>query len=284
MAVPDFVKKQIRKLSKELNIPAKQLVEQYKEIYNEDLIQEDPQLEKDKDKHQYALRVLNIEVRSGPSGKEIAVVPVGYQEERKTSSGSIQSKIYCAVDGEIKELVCKEKMASLWKDVDLFNKYDILVNEWQDALFATSGTTFQEGDPLAVDSLEYLKEELEVPQVTVKETIKNLSKTQEGSDYIDNTDWKVVEGLIIRANVGKRTDETEWGMYIVADESVPTETITSDGMVVPRQFIVWTPPSLMKYGKRSQIAVAGPIVESQSEPQMNACSVVPAGRVRPREA
>lgn len=97
-----------------------------------------------------------------------------------------------------------------------------------------------------------------------------------GKQYTDDFDWKMVKGIVVRPNIGQRKDGSQFGSYIINDDSLGTEKVTSTGTIVPSTFQIWCDPTLVNWGQDSEIVAFGTITPDQNGiPRMNAIGIIP---------
>lgn len=277
--VPDSVKKKIKSLSKKHDKDPRELIKNYKDIWDEPIVQDDSQFDSDEERHEYCIRRLQIETASGPSAEEEVVIPIGYTETQASSSGDDMCRIFMWLPEkeEKSTLVCKGKgnQAELWKQVDLFNKYNVRISSGDGVYFSDETTEFGSPKPIEHNPVNFLEGVVGVEKITIAETPKKPSQLQEGTEYLDQLDLRMIEGMVLSHNSGKRSDGSEYAVYTLGDESISEESgTTEDGKVIPKQFTVWVPPSMLKYGKGSEIIVVGSVTRAK-EPQMNSYCVIP---------
>jgi len=278
--LPDFVRQKIQEISEKKNIPIDELVEEYNTIFNDPFIQTDPQFKDDYDRHRYAIRVLTVRILTRPPTKTVTVIPIGYTEARKTRSGTYFSNIYVVVVEQtglkIRRMLAREHYAEIYKDIELFNKYTIKVGYYDDGtLVVDSRTKFVDPEPIPMEPKEFL-DKLGIPVVTLAE-VENYYSRVTSTGYVDDTDWRGIQGIIVRRRVIERDDGTKFGVMTIMDDTVPfEERVLPDGRVVPPGLTVFAPPSQMKYAEDSECLFYGTIEKDNNGlPYMNAYLILP---------
>lgn len=278
--IPGEAKQKLLELSQKFNIALEDLEKQYWEIYNDPFVQTDPQFKTDKDRHLYAVRVLWVRTAAQPPTKEYVVIPFGYTEPRTTkSSGLMMSRIYVLVRTdkgiERRVIVCRGAQADLCHDVQLFHAYRVKLSEFGNLLLATANTRFSDPKPIPVEPVKLLTRDVGASLIAIADTPYNVSRKDQSGRYVDEFDLKLVRGIVLRYNRGKRPDGSEWAFYVISDDSVTEEGVTPDGKVIPTQFTVWVPASMLKYDVESDLMFLGTIQLNDTEPVMNAICVIP---------
>jgi len=278
--LPEFVKKKLEYLSQKIGVSFEQLESRYWEIYNDPWLQQDPSFRTPDERHAYAVRILWVEAVSRPPSKEFYVIPFGYTGVRiSKSSGVPMSRIYVLQkDGDQWKknvIVCKEKHAYLYRDIRLFYLYKAKLFDTGGVLMPNYDTSFNDPKPLNLDPLTLVIKSVGVDVFKLIDVHKHVSRKQNG--FIDEFDIKGLYGIVVRWRKGKRQDGTEYGFYVVSDDSVGLEdTADEEGRIIPAQFTVWIAPELVKYDERSEIFVYGTVsVGSDGVPFMNAYGVIP---------
>lgn len=280
--LPSSVATKITELSSKFNIKAEDLKKQYWEIFKDPFIQSDPQFTNNKDRHAYAIRVLWVRIAAQPPTKGYIVIPFGIREPRTAkSSGITQSRIYVMVKGlkkrlEKKVIVCKGAFSGLCNDVRLFHAYKTELSAFTTIFFASSKTKFTNPKPLPVEPTKFLVEHVGASPIKIAKTPYKPSKKDKTGRYTDEFDLRLIKGIVLRYNKGKRADGSDWAVYTVSDESIGKERVTPNGKIIPSQFTVWVPSSMMKYDTESELLFLGTVsLTAEKEPQMNAIAVIP---------
>ncbi len=278
--IPEFVLKRIDYLSTKLGVPKEQLIKRYLEIYNDPWLQQDPSFKTADERHAYAVRILWVEAVSRPPSKEFYVIPFGFTGVRiSKSSGVPMSRIYVLQkEGDSWKknvIVCKEKYAYLYREVKLFHLYRVKLFDAKGILMPNYDTVFDEPKPINVDPLTLITKSIGVDVFKLADVHKHISRRVD--NFTDEFDIKGMYGIVIRWKKGKRPDGTEYGFYVVSDDSVGVEdTADEEGRIIPAQFTVWIAPELIKYDERSEVFLYGLVsVSADGIPFMNAYGVIP---------
>lgn len=280
--VPKDVRREAKRFVKENNIDKGEFLKVYKQHYRN--FKEDMQFETDEDVHSYTIRVVEMHfLRQGPPADEFTVVPWGYQETRETSKGELQSKIY-AFDKENQKngvIICKGDSVDAWEDITLFAEYKVRLGSQDGVFFTRDETEFEGGEPISIQPEDYIKGVVGAEEIDIKETPNKLSRKQEGSEFVDEMDVRVIEGYIDRINTFTRNGR-ERGVINLMDESVTgIESRVKDGIIIPNPMTVWVPASQLKVGAGSQVCVVRTVSLSDKTPQMTAYSLIPIRATTP---
>lgn len=280
--LPEFVEAKLQELSNKLGLSYEDVKEEYMNIFTSDFIQKDPQFQSDEERHKYTLRALKIRLLTMPPVKKYTIIPVGYSDVRFTKKGQKITTIFAIViqpgkKPKLKRIVALDRYAEIYKDIELFAKYEVKLgeNRYGD-LVVDSRTRFDEPEYLEVEPVELMKS-LGIPIVPIAQAAKN--KSLRGADgYLIETDWRGIRGIIARRVVGKRKDGTSFGLYIVGDESIDIEmTEGANGQQLVQGFPVFCPVHQMRYAELSECYFFGTIdIDNKTnEPFMNCYLIVP---------
>jgi hypothetical protein len=282
MNLPESVMKRIDEISQRTGISQEEINREYEELFNDPFIQQDPQFSTDEERHRYAIAVLWTRYVSRPPVREFEIIPIGFSSVRITKSGVPMSNLFALVKSgngvKLRRIVLRGEQAEAYKNITLCSKYITKLGEIGTGgdLIADNRTRFE--NPVGIKlTLKEILDQLNIPKITVKDAEKKPSRT-DSTGYVDILDWRVVRGIIVRANRGKRDDGSEYGVLTIADESVSGEPrVTPDGRVLRPGLTVWIAPELMLYEVESEVDVAGTIQIGQKtgEPLMNAFVISP---------
>ncbi len=276
--IPEFVETKLRELAQKINLSYEDVVDEYLSIFLDDFIQKDPQFKTDEERHRYTLRALRIRLVTMPLVKKYTVIPIGYTDPRITKKGQKMTIIFALVleKGKkpvIRRIIAMDKYADIYKEIELFAKYDVKLGENRVGdLIVDSRTRFDPdtAEYIDVDPVQLLKS-LGVPIIPIAEAAKH--KSLRGSDgYLIETDWRGIRGIVARKVIGKRKDGTPFGLYVVGDDSIDiTDTSQNQG------FSVFCPVEQMKFGELSECYFFGTIdIDSRTnEPFMNCYLIIP---------
>jgi hypothetical protein len=115
-----------------------------------------------------------------------------------------------------------------------------------------------------------------VKRCTIADAKNNLSRI--GKDgFVDQTDWRIIRGLITRYYKKQREDGTELGVYTIIDETVEDETKVTPGGVIQRPGLtIWVAPELMLYAEESECDFVGALrLSGSAEVVMNCYLIIP---------
>ena len=278
---PPEVEERLKKIATKFNVPLSQVVEEFNKLLNDPWIKTDPQFKTDVDRYSYCLRVIYVRYAAKPPTKQYTIIPFGYTEPRTAkSSGVRQSRIYAIVRApgskpEKRVILCRGTLADLVYDVELFNAYNnVELAEFGNLLMAVNTTKFENPKTVPVDPLQFMIKHVGAIPIKIADAPYKLSRKQGG--FVDELDLRLLRAIVVRYNRGKRPDGSEWAVYTVADDSIEEQKVTPEGIVIPTQFTVWVPASMMKYDIDSELAFVGTVtLGSDKVPFMNAICVIP---------
>lgn len=279
--LPQYVLDKVEELSRRSGMSKQALIEMYSSIYSDPFVQTDPQFRTDDERHRYCLEVLHVKVFSQPPTSEFYVIPFGFAGPTMTKQG-LMARIYAVVRekgsaaDELGVILLRGQHVELLDQVRCLYAYKVRLAKFKakGIYFATSATKFDSPASIPVDPLTFLKKHVNAREVKIAETPYNLSRKVD--KYTDEFDLRIVTGIVLRYNYGKRPSGTDWAVYTIADDSVGSEIVTKEGYVVPSQFTVWVPIQFLKYDVDSKLMFLGTIQLSEDrEPFMNAIFVYP---------
>jgi len=279
--VPEVTDK-LKLLSAKYNIPIEQVTKEYWEFFNDPFVQTDPQFQGDADRHNYCIKVIWVRYASAPPSQEYAIIPIGYSEPRMTKQNLLIARILALIkekDGfEKRTIICRGDKSNVIKDIQLFFGYQVALNYFNNTYFTVNKTVFENPKLSPIDAFTLLRKQVGVKEVKIAETPFSISRKDEQNKFVDEWDLYMVRGIVVRFAKGIRDDGTQWGLYVLSDDSVAGSqpSLTPDGRIIPNQFAVWTPASQVRFDENSEIAAVGTIgLTDQKEPQMNAVAVLP---------
>lgn len=279
MSLPSWVLEEVGKVSSMVSIEFNEALEMYKQILLDPFIQSDPQFRTDEDRYKFALELLRVKLVSQPPTKECVVVPIGMTGLRPTKQG-LMNRVYAIVKSkgapkeELSVILFRGPQAEKSEELLLYHAYKTRLARIKESLYlATSVSKFENPSMLTVDPLTFLNN-VGIKRVSISEVPYNLSRVV--NNYVDELDLRIVVGIVLRYNFGKRPSGTEWALYTIANGSSSKESVTPDGIIVPTQLTVWIPRKMLKYDVDSKLAFVGTLQLSQDkEPFMNAIYVYP---------
>lgn len=289
MSLPSFVEDKILDINKRTEISIDEIRRDFKEIFNDPFIQDDPQFTSDEERHRYAIAVLWTRYVSRPPVKEFEVIPVGLSGERVTTTGKRTAEVYALVKSrrgvKLRRIVLQGSITEKRKEINLPNlqnsfKYNVKLGEFSKGgdMIADNRAKFDEPVLLKASARQILERAGAKRIERLKDAEKFPSKT--GSDgYLDRTDWRITRGIITRQYRGERDDGSEFGVLTITDLSMNDEpTVTADGRVLQPGFSVWVAPEFVNmYQDESEIDCVGTIQigRKTGEAQMNAFLLLP---------
>lgn len=256
---PEYVKERIKKIAETFRIEEAQVWEQFKQYLNDPFVKSDPQFKTDDDRYRYVLELLWVLYAAQPPAEQVIFISLGYTDVRMTQQGPV-SRIYGLAkakgDKSFKRavIVCKGPQADLIKQVIPLRVYKVKVARVAKAdnvFFATNQTQFTDPQPLPLDPIEFITNEVKVPVVKLADAASNMSKRQ--GKYVDEFDWRALVGIVVRYNFGTRPSGGKWAVYTVSDDSLTGNYISPEGYIVPTAFTVWVPYDMMKYDVDSKL-------------------------------
>jgi hypothetical protein len=274
--LPDFVVERINLISQKTGIDIETLNKAYLEIFSDPFVQTDPQFQTDLDRHRYSVAILWARYIARPPAKEWQVIPIGIGPVRQSRLGPVCCVM--ALTKSVGKLEMRRVIvpADSVEQIQLFAGYKVLLGQFKTGdLIADSRTRWENPTNTGVDANKII-EMLKIKRITIAEAKKNLSRI--GPDgYVDETDWRVIRGIIVSSSRGEK-EGREWANYVIVDETVEGEPrVTSDGRVLRPGFTVWANPILMVYDSESEVDCVGTVqLGSQTqEPFMNAYLIIP---------
>lgn len=252
-------------------------------------VKDDKQFKDDDARRRYALMRVYREYIARPPANPYVVVPIGAAGSRIEGDGK-KSRIFAIVEGEpgLQQIVCRGNSSELYRAFNPFAKYTVKLGRFggdEGDFIADNRAKFEGPERLALSHIDVLKR-LGIQTVTIAETehSRDALSHVDSKNYADRTDWKHIQGNILRK--WSRTDDDDpdigTGTYTIADDSIWDEgpTVTSDGRVLPPGFTVWVHPNQMLYDPNDICDFYGPISISKKtgDPQMNAYLIIPVYR------
>lgn len=290
MQLPDEVVKKLQELTRLKNYSFDELKKRYiAEFESEkEWLYSDPQFIDDNDRHSYMIRRFYAKVINEPKTIELPPSLVfGTSERRKLPDGRWMSRVYILtkIGNTTKPavIVCMDDQSTLINNVELFCVYNSLKvspSFSENLFYATPATTFTSPTQTNVDAIKIMKtlaKPITISQIPFNPSRTIKVKTVKGErEFIDEFDFRLIRGIVLRYNYGIRNDGSEYALYVVADDSVTEETTTTDGVVIPKSLTVWIPKQLLKYGVDSELYFMGVVfIDSRGVPNMNAISIYP---------
>ena len=261
--LPEYVKQRFYQIQQRTGLAIDDILKEYEEIFFDEFVQTDPQFKTDNDRHLYSIRVLVGRLIFRPPVREYEVVPIGLRGKRITKTGMAMSVIYGLVKDKgataLRRIVLRNSNADDYKNITLFAKYKVKLGTLQGGdLIADFRTRWENPKLIPVEPAKIL-EKLGIKRITIAEVPNNLSRIT-STGYVDELDWRIIRGFILRRNTGQREDGTQWGVYTIFDDTVQAEEqITEDGKYIMPGFSVWLDPVLMDYDVESECDFVGTV-------------------------
>jgi hypothetical protein len=275
---PDYVEERLRDYSDRYNITLEELYAMFEQVLSIDFVQKDPQFKNDDDRYNYVLKVLYARLSIRKGVKEYTIIPFGLTDIRVPKSGEPISRIYALVKGdkglEKRVILARGSVASIVNDIQLFSAYKVSLLDWKGVLMVDSMTVFKDPVPIKMDPIELLRSQ-GFRQITIRESV--LYPSNMAGNYVDEMDLRLIDGIVVRYNYGKRANGTNWAVYSLVDTTSPVEDeVTQDGKIIPNTLTVWIPFQFLKWDKDSEIVVCGTVqLTKEGMPFMNAVTVYP---------
>jgi len=282
VSYPNYVVERVRKISSTFGVPEEQVWDMFNTYINDPFVKTDPQFRTDDDRYKYVLEVLWVVYASQPPTETIIFISIGYTDLRITKQGPI-SRIYGLAKRKGQEkfsravIICRGSQANSVDEVIPFRVYKVKVSSFgksENVFFSTSQTKFSDPQPLAIDPIEFITREVGVPVLRLSDVASNLSRKQDG--YVDEFDWKGIVGIVVRYNYGTRPSGSKWAVYTICDDSLTSNYISSEGIIVPTAFTVWVPYNMLKYDVDSKLFFVGTLTYGEDKVAfMNSILVYP---------
>jgi hypothetical protein len=259
VSYPEYVVDRIKRIASTFNVPEEQVWEMFNTYLNDPFVKTDPQFKTDDDRYRYVLELLWVVYAAQPPAETVLFISVGYTDVRVTKQGPI-SRIYGLAKKKGQEkfsravIICKGPQAELTNEVVPFRVYKVKLSSFgraDNVYFATNQTKFADPQPIPMDPLQFIAKEVGVPVIKLADAASALSKRQD--KYIDEFDWRGLVGIVVKYNYGTRPSGTKWAVYTVSDDSLTSNYISPEGLIVPTAFTVWVPFNMMRYDVDSKL-------------------------------
>jgi len=256
---PEYVYERIKKISATFGVDEQQVIELFNTYLNDPFVKTDPQFKSDDDRYRYVLELLWVVFASQPPTETILLISIGYTDVRMTKQGPV-SRIYGLAKRKGSErferavILCRGNQADLINQVVPFRAYKVKVASFSKSgniFFATSQTSFTDPQPIPIEPTMFIAKEVGVPIIRLADVPNYFSKKQD--KYVDEFDWRGIVGIVVRYNFGTRPSGTKWAVYTISDDSLASNMITPDGVIVPTAFTVWVPFNMLKYDVDSKL-------------------------------
>jgi hypothetical protein len=261
----------VAKISSLRNIPQEEILNSFLEIFNSPFVQTDATFVTDEDRIEYSLSVLWSRYVLRPPVREVEIVPIGISSPRLTKSGELMCNIFVLSSTSKKpvRLVLRgREVVERRKSILLGAKYKVKVGTFSTGdLVGDERTIFEDPRGLEIP-LDKLLTALGIPSVPKLADLSRYASNVDESGYVDTSDWRKVEGIIIRKNKGQRKDGTDFWCYTISDTSIEPSPDTFPGVTV------WVDETQFLYREEDHIIVYG-TVHLGNEPYINGYLVLP---------
>lgn len=258
-----------------------EILKEYKRYYLSEYVQTSPDLPTAKDKHLYTISYVFMNYISRPPTKQYKIIPMGIAGIRPTRAGDM---------ADIFALVSRKGMKTKFARVSLNSSAtDLLKTTQRGVLYNAQLGKFQGGSDFFADdrtkltnpkkikhSYDKLLAMVKARKITISEARKYPSK--KGTDgYPIRTDWRIIEGMVVRSTIFKKKDGNEGGVYTISDMTIkPHMFVSKDGKVQSPGFTVWCAPELVLYDTQSTCKFIGSIeINDDNMATMNAYNIIP---------
>lgn len=285
--LPESVISKLNDAQKRSEVPIEEIMTDFRAWVTK--VKDDKQFKDDDARYRYALMRVYRNYIALPPVKPYIVVPVGAAGTRVEADGK-KSRIFAIIEGEpgLQQIVCRGNSSDLYRAFNPFAKYTVKLGRFSEDggdFIADNRARFEQPERLARSQQEVL-EILGIQSVTIADTEHSQDALSfvRSDGYPDRTDWKHIQGNILRkwSRVDDDDHDIGTGTYAIADESIWDEgpTVTPDGKVLPPGFTVWVHPNHMIYDPNDICDFYGPISISKKtgDPQMNAYLIIPVYR------
>ena len=251
MEVPDFVREKIAEISQAKGYDPRELLEEYIKILNDDnianIVFDDPA-----ERFEMALGILLSHVLDSTPAFDFNVIPVGISNVRDTSKG-LMRRLYCIIVEEntlrLESVGIFEDFFSKLRDIQFFNLYRVKLGKLSDgSLIFVNKTRFNSCEPVleqfnrnAVYELLSRVGVVRVPKIPdAPKYPSKMRKTSDGREVIDDTDWRVIKGDVLRTWKLKNNPNTV-GCSIYDMHTPLEDRVLPDGRVISPGMTVWLP-------------------------------------------
>ncbi|GEM_PF-3274861 len=219
--------------------------------------------------------------------KEFQFIPIGIIDTKISKKGVPIGRMVGLLRTEDnwypRLIICRDAATRLLDEVVPFRIYKINLYESKDKslYFATNDTKMEEIQKLDDRPeviIEFLKKSFGMKIFKLRDVRKYVSRTKEGTNYVDELDIRGIYGFVLRYHSGQRTDGTRYAFYIISDDSVGVkDEVDDEGYVIPSEMTVWVPYRLLKWDVDSELFFYGPVTynEEDGRASMNALWVIP---------
>lgn len=286
--LPPSVVEVVEKIVQKTGLPTEAILVEYRK-YLEEVQKNFPEYKNDEMRIAYVTQVLWANYSARGSTTEVDLIPIGFDAIRiSKKNGDKWTRLYVITPNPDKTLA-KHYVSFGGSDVEMLKsinygaRYKVKLTPYKSGDFgADNRARFESPQSMNIDILSLLKrvDVREVPSLSSANL--NLSKMQPptptGSAYVDSLDWKIVSGIVTRANTFAKKDGSQGGAYNLNDLSLGQEShVDESGRVVDSTFTVWVDPAFVVWGADSKVNAVGTItVDPKGVCAMNAINIIPS--------
>ena len=258
------------------------LLVSYEQLFYSQWVQSDPAFKSDEARHMYCAMKTHGDNISRPKQAVHKLIPIGVDSIRISRKSRAKRNSLFVLEQTSKGYMhrrvnCPDQTASIYTRVPFFMLSDVLAGK------------FSSGEDLILDDRSHFDNSVQTglsqeqlmeasakqfgwKRIKINEAVNQASRAIASSapasgtrasstrSFIDSLDWRIVRGLIVDMNNGKRDDGTEWGLYKISDETVTGgPMVMPDGRMIYPGLSVWVNPWLMRWAKGSMCDFFGTI-------------------------
>ena len=248
----------------------------FNDYLKDPFVTQDPQFKTNEERMEYSASLTWTRLTRRGEMKKYSVVPFGFDTVRTTKTkgekiGAMFALTRIGKEIKPRRIIFMNETTNWFNEINPLNMYEVELGTFgNDLIVDKNQTKFANPKQTKLDVKSILNT-MGAKEINTIDAEKYPSKR--GSDgYIDNFDWRIVRGIIIRQNIfdHKRNNKptgTKGGVMTIADRSLMksgVQMITSpDGIPQLRGFTVWISPLLMVYEDYSECGFAGTISVSK---------------------
>lgn len=269
MKLPKNIENDLKQFAQKSETDYDELLKEYESTFQEKWIQKDEFVD-DEDRHQYLIGVFRNNYVARPLTKKYTVIPFGMtaiKREKQSKEPKCSIYAFTKLEGSDKSVLHTIR----FRGIDMVKKIKGMT-----FLCKYEGVKlgkFESGDLIADDRAKFLDpertnitypkiiEKLNIPTVTIKEAINNLSK-KDSKGYVVPTDLRRIIGHVKRVSENVEDPFNESCNYVLTDMSTGIDPITlPDGTTEYPSVTVWISKTIMKHEQDDMISVIGTIRE-----------------------
>lgn len=277
--IPDFVQDRIKQINERTGINIDEITRSYLDLFNDDFVKKDEQFANDDERHRYANAVLWSMYVARQPVKEQDVVPIGFDAARTSRAGNMYSTIYAVAKGKkgIKRISCMGDALYLYRQINLFYQYTTKLGEFKGGDYqADNRTKFERPVRLKLSPQQFM-DKLGVKRIPDVISAKKFPSARDGKNRVDNSDWRVIRGIIATPpRTFTRDDGSEGAVYTLSDDSINGgESVTDEGDVVAG-LTTWAAPELAVWQQYDEVDAYGTnSIDKDGKPNFNGYLFIP---------